>query len=334
MASNVSKTQAAVVINKTGGTDVLEYKTDFPVPTLKDGEILIKNEFIGINFIDTYFRSGLYPAPSFPYVLGREGAGIVVSVSGSQSHELKVGDEVVYMGEAAYAEYTAVPAGRASKLPEGISAKTATAALLQGLTAWTLLKDAYPVKKGDYILVTAAAGGTGQWLVTAGKHLGAIVIATCSTAKIDIVKGLGADHVIDYSVPGGLGFAAKVKALTPNNEGVAAVYDSVGKNTFDAALASVKRNGYLLSFGNASGAPDPLHIARLSANNVRLMRPTLFNFIATPEELDRNLTELWDFVVKGHHEVPVHKVYDLKDAAQAQDDLEGRKTTGKLLLKP
>jgi len=167
-----------------------------------------------------------------------------------------------------------------------------------------------------------------------GKYLGANVIATCSTSKVDAVKALGADHVLDYSLPGGMSYSAAVKALTPNGQGVAAVFDGVGKATFDESLASIRMNGWMLSFGNASGAVDGFRLNRLTPNNVRLMRPTVFNFFTEPGSLDRNLVELWDFVLKGHHEVPVHEVYDLKDAARAQEDLEGRKTTGKLLLKP
>jgi NADPH:quinone reductase len=275
MASSIPKTMAAISIAKTGGHEVLEYKTDLPVPTPKEGQVLIHNEYVGVNFIDTkvpsplspnvfltnfssYFRSGLYKPPAFPYILGREGAGTVVSAPGTS---FRVGDSVVYMAEAAYAEYTVAAAKSVAKIPSGISTQTAASALLQALTAWTLLQDAHPVKPGDYILVTAAAGGTGQWLVTMAKSIGAKVITTCSTGKIDTVKRLGADEVIDYSVPGGMQFSQKVIGLTPNKEGVAAVFDGVGKTTFDECLASVKRCGSMVSFGNASGAVEPFAIS-------------------------------------------------------------------------
>jgi NADPH2:quinone reductase len=206
-----------------------------------------------------YFRTGLYPAPQFPYILGREGAGTVAKAPAGSSFQ--VGDKVAYMAESAYAGYTTVSSSKVAKIPAGISTETAAAALLQALTAWTLVTESHPVKAGDYILVTAAAGGTGQWLVQMGKYLGAKVIATCSTSKIDIVTKLGADTVIDYSVPDGVKFSKKVIEATPNKEGVAAVFDGVGKTTFDECLASVKRLGSMISFGNASGAPEPLVIS-------------------------------------------------------------------------
>ena len=257
-STSVPTKTSGVLIEKTGGTEVLQYKTDIPVPQLKPGQILVKNEFIGINYIDTYFRTGLYPAPHFPYILGREASGIVQSVSPQgETYSIKAGDRVVYMAEGTYAEYVAAPAAKAIKIPEGVSTKDAAAALLQALTAWTLIRDAHKVEKGDWILVHAAAGGVGQWLVQMLKHIGAKVIATCSTTKVDLVKSIGADEVIDYTTED---FVKRVKDIT-NGEGVPAVFDSVGKSTFDGSLECVARKGSMVSFGNASGTPEPLVIS-------------------------------------------------------------------------
>ncbi len=274
--ASVPKTMKAVIIEKNGGTDVLQYKTDQPVPKPKDGEILVKNDFIGINFIDTYFRSGLYPVTEWPYILGREAEGTIVSSGGGDTLGMKEGDRVVWMDVHAYAEYTAVPAKKASKLPEEMPPKVAAAAYLQGLTALTLIRESHHVKKGDWVLVHAAAGGVGLWLCQLLKAVGANTIGTASTQeKVDLAKKAGATHMINYSHED---VKSKVMELTGGN-GVIAVFDGVGKSTFDLSLECVARKGSMISFGNASGAPDPLTIARLSPKNVKLMRPTLFNYM-------------------------------------------------------
>jgi NADPH2:quinone reductase len=199
---------------------------------------------------------GVYKAPSFPYTLGREASGIVSAVHPFDPHDFKVGDHVVYTGEAAYATYTAIAASSVVHVPTAISLEDAAAAPIQGWTAWTLLHESHPVKEGDWILITAAAGGVGQWLVRMAKFLGAKVIGTCSTKKMDLVKGLGADHVIDYSAGS---YKEKVLKIT-GGEGVVAVFDSVGKTTFDESLECVARKGSMVSFGNASGVVEPLSI--------------------------------------------------------------------------
>jgi NADPH2:quinone reductase len=203
-----------------------------------------------------YFRTGLYPAPQFPYMLGREASGTIQATGSGETHSLAVGDRVVYMSTSAYAEYTAAPSSYVSKIPDGVSNDVATAALLQGLTALTLIREAYPVQRGDWILVHAAAGGTGQLLVQMLKRIGAKVIGTCSTSKIELVKSYDLDVIIDYSVED---FVAKVKEVT-NGKGVAAVFDGVGKSTFDGSLECVARLGSMISFGNASGAVPPFTI--------------------------------------------------------------------------
>jgi NADPH:quinone reductase-like Zn-dependent oxidoreductase len=258
MTSSIPTTTAGVTIAKTGGTEVLEYSTSLSLAPLKPGQVLVKNEFIGINYIDTYFRTGLYPAPSFPYILGREASGVVVAASpDGDTYGLKAGDRVVYMADGTYAQYVNAPASKTVVIPDGVETKEAAAALLQALTAWTLIHDAHAVQAGDWILVHAAAGGVGQWLVQMLKHVGAKVIATCSTTKVEVVKGIGADVVVDYTKED---FVARVKEVT-QGAGVPAVFDSVGKSTFDGSLECVALRGTMVSFGNASGTPEPLVIA-------------------------------------------------------------------------
>ncbi|KAI0505273.1 hypothetical protein F5B22DRAFT_531783 [Xylaria bambusicola] len=327
----VPNTMKAVYINQTGGTEVLEHKTDVPVPTPIDGEILVKNDFIGVNFIDTYFRSGLYKAPQFPYILGREAEGTVVAVGPGDVLDFQVGDRVIWMGERAYAEFASVPAAKAIKVPASFKPGTAAAALLQGLTALTFVREAHAVKKGDWILVHAAAGGTGLLLCQLLRAIGANTIGTVSTEeKAALATQNGASHVINYSHED---VAARVKELT-GGKGCAAIFDGVGKSTFDLSLECVALKGSLISFGNASGAVPPFTITRLGAKNVRLMRPTLFGYISTREEFAAYTEELFGFIEKDGFNVKVHDVYPLSEVKRAHEDLEGRKTTGKLLLDP
>ncbi|OTA64607.1 NAD(P)-binding protein [Hypoxylon sp. EC38] len=329
--ASVPSTQKGVIIEKTGGVEVLQHKTDLPVAALVEGQILVKNDYIGVNFIDTYFRTGLYPAPHFPYILGREAEGTIVKTGGGELYGLKEGDRVVWMGEGAYTEYTAIPAVKAVKIPSGLAPKVAAASLLQGLTALTLVREAYHVNKGDWVLVHAAAGGTGLWLVQLLHSIGANTIGTASTQeKVDLALKAGATHVINYSHED---VKAKVSALT-GGKGVVAVFDGVGKSTFDLSLEVLARKGSMISFGNASGAVPPFNIARLSAKNARLMRPTVTNYITNREELDSYSKELFDFIIKDGLDARIHEVYPLSEVARAHADLEGRKTTGKLLLDP
>lgn len=255
----------------------------------------------------------------------------MVATGPGETYNLQTGDRVVVLSEATYGEYTAAAAAKATKIPDALPPKIAAAALLQGLTALTLIREAHHVKKGDWVLVHAAAGGTGLWLCQLLKAVGANTIGTASTAeKVELAKKAGATHVINYSQDD---VKSRVDELT-NNQGVIAVFDGVGKSTFDLSLDCVARKGSLLSFGNASGAVPPLAIARLSAKNVRLMRPTLFNFIVTREEFDSYTKELFEFIVRDKLDVRIHETYPLSEVARAHEDLEGRRTTGKLLLDP
>ncbi|KAF2188350.1 NAD(P)-binding protein [Zopfia rhizophila CBS 207.26] len=332
--ASLPKTMKGVWIEKPGGTEVLQYRTDIPVPEPKDGEVLVKNEFIGINYIDTYFRTGLYPPPHYPYILGRECSGTVVALGPNTPSDLSLNTRVVYTGQYAYAEYTPVSANYTIPIPDSISSKDATAAILQALTALTLIREAHPVKKGDWVLVTAAAGGVGLWLCQLLKAVGARTIATASTAeKRELAKKNGAEALLEYHDEDREKFVGKVLEIT-GGEGVAVAFDSVGKATFDAVLKTVKRKGSMVSFGNSSGAVDPFTIGRLSAKNVKLLRPTLFNYIVTREELQQYAAELWEFITKDKMDVRIHDVYPLKDVVRAHQDIESRKTTGKLLLQP
>ena len=263
-----------ILIEKTGGTEVLQYKTDLPVPSPKEGEILVKNTFIGINYIDTYFRSGLYTTPK-PEILGREAEGHIVSAGPGNTYDLSTGDHVVGMASSTYAEYTAMPAAKAIKIPKDIPESHAAAAILQGLTALTLVRETHPVKKGDWVLVHAAAGGVGLWLCQILRAIGAKTIGTASTAdKIKLAKENGAGEMIDYSHEN---VVERVKELT-GGEGVAAVFDGVGKSTFDDSLECVARKGTMVSFGNASGAVPPFTIAYVDLFLLSLSRTRLERF--------------------------------------------------------
>ncbi|KAF2655556.1 NAD(P)-binding protein [Lophiostoma macrostomum CBS 122681] len=334
MATSVPKTMKGVIIEKTGGTDVLQYKTDLPVPEPKEGEVLVKNEFIGVNYIDNYFRTGLYPIPAYPYILGREGSGTIAAVGPSNiPSDLTPSTRVAYMGPSAYAEYTIAATKYTIPLPSSISNETGAASLLQAFTALTLIREAYPVQKGDWILVTAAAGGVGLWLVQLLRAVGARTIATASSPeKRELARSNGAEVTLEYHEEDRDKFVKEVVEIT-GGEGVSAVFDSVGKATFDAVLQTVRRKGTVVSFGNASGAVEGLALARLSTKNVKLLRPTLFNYIYTREETQQYASELFDFITKDKLNVHIHNVYPLEDVKRAHEDIQSRKTTGKLLLK-
>jgi NADPH2:quinone reductase len=318
----------AIQVQKTGGPEVLTL-VDIPVPTPKPNEAVVKIAAAGVNFIDIYFREGRYPAP-LPFVNGQEGAGTVSAV-GSDVNSLKVGDRVAYTGIAgSYAEYAAVPADRLVKVPEGITDQQAAAAMLQGMTAHYLLHSSYPLKKGETALIHAAAGGVGLLLVQMAKMIGARVIGTAgSEEKAKLAKAAGADDVILYTQKD---FEVETKRLT-DNKGVHVVYDGVGKTTFDQDLNVLRPRGYLILFGGASGAVPPFDLIKLSQKgSLFITRPTLVNYIATREELEHRANDIFGWIAAGKLKLRIEHVYKLADAQQAQRDLEGRKTTGKLIL--
>lgn len=260
-AASIPTTQRAIQVTKTGGPEVLEFKTDVPVPKPGEGEVLVKNNLSGVNYIDTYFRTGLYPSPK-PEVLGREGAGTIVALGpGPNPQGFAVGDRVAWLNSGGYAEYSVAPTDkRVAKIPDGVADEQVLAVFLSGLTVLSLITEAYPVQKGDWILVHAAAGGAGFLMTQLLKRIGAKVIGTAGgPEKVELVKSLGADVVIDYKSAEGTNWLANVMEAT-NGEGVAAVFDSVGKDTWEGSINAVKRKGTVVYFGNASGPVPPLQI--------------------------------------------------------------------------
>lgn len=257
---SIPSNQRAILVEKTGGPEVLQLKTDYPVPTLKEGELLVKNNLSGINYIDTYFRTGLYPSQK-PEVLGREATGTIVALGANTKYGFKVGDRVIWMATTSYAEYSAVPAEKTVKIPDSITDEDALAAFLSGLTVLSFTKETYPVQPGDWVLLHAAAGGAGFLMTQLLKSFGAKVIGTAGgPEKVALVKSLGADHVIDYRSEEGKDWVKIVKEIT-DGRGVDVVYDSVGRDTWEGSLEVVKRKGTVVWFGNASGPLPPLSLS-------------------------------------------------------------------------
>lgn len=322
----------AIRFDRTGGPEVLQL-ADVVAPSPGAGEVLIRHEAIGVNFIDTYFRSGLYPT-TLPSGLGSEGAGIVEAV-GDGVTRFKAGDRVAYVGSGlgSYADYRVMPAERAVLVPVGVDAKVAAAVLLKGMTAEFLVRRCRPVKAGDTVLIHAAAGGVGQLLVQWTKLLGAEVIATAgSPQKLARAEALGADHLIQYGE--GSDVAAEVRRIT-DGRGVAVAYDSVGKSTFEATLDSLARRGTFVSFGNASGPAPAVEPRALSTRgSLFFTRPTLFDYIVTTAELDESAAEVFALVAGGKLEVEIGQTFALEEARQAHEALEGRATMGASLLLP
>ncbi|TQV92765.1 quinone oxidoreductase [Cordyceps javanica] len=326
----IPTTMKAVSIAANGGPEVLEYK-DVPVPVPQADEILVRNAVAGVNYIDTYFRSGQYPSPAFPRILGQDGAGEVVAVGSAAPQHHAVGSTVVFMnGTGTYAEYSTVKAAAAVALPAGVTPEDAVAAYLQGLTAWTFIRRAALTQPGEWALVHAAGGGVGSLLVQLLKLVGAKVIATASSEeKLRIVQGLGADHVINSNDD----WVAKVNDIT-GGHGADSIFDGVGKATFHKDLEAIAIGGSLVMLGNASGNVEPFDIrSTLGPKNIRLSRPILFGYLKEREALEKYTGELFEFIRSGKLKVLHHATYDLKDVAKAHADIESRKTVGKLLIR-
>src|ERR1044072_8310933 len=318
----------AIQVSQTGGPEVL-VPVDLPVPTPKANEALVNIKAAGVNFIDVYFREGRYPTP-LQCVNGQEGAGVVTEV-GSEVTTLKPGDRVAYTSAlGSYAEYAAVPADRLVKIPAELDFEQAAAAMLQGMTAHYLLYSSYPLKQGETALIHAAAGGVGQLLVQMAKKIGARVIATAGTQKkAQLARDAGADECIVYTEAD---FETETKRLS---DGVHVVYDGVGKATFDKDLNVLRPRGYLVLFGGSSGAVPPFDLIKLSQKgSLFITRPTLAHYTLTREELEWRANDVLQSIARGELKLRIHKVYPLAEAEQAHRDLEGMKTTGKLLLKP
>ena len=320
----------AVRFHKTGGPEVLQLE-DVALPEPGPGQVRVRHTAIGVNFIDTYQRSGLYPLP-LPSSAGNEGAGAVEAV-GAGVTQFKAGDRVAYTNQiGAYSEARLAPAERLVKIPEGISDEQAASMMLKGMTVWYLIHRTYAVKPGDTVLWHAAAGGVGliacQWL----KAIGANVIGTAgSDEKAAIAKSHGCDHVIVYTREN---FTARVKELT-GGKGVPVVYDSVGKTTWEGSLDCLRPLGMMVSFGNASGAVPPVNIGVLAQKgSLFLTRPTLITYIAARADLEAASSALFAVVKSGKVKIEISARYKLADAAQAHRDLEARKTTGSVVILP
>lgn len=320
----------AIKIYETGGSDVLKWEVDEP-GSPGDGEALIRHEAVGLNFIDIYHRTGLYPLPSLPAIPGMEGAGIVEAVGDGVS-DIQPGDRVAYAGlpPGAYAEKRVLPAHRLVNVPQGITLKDAAAVMLQGMTARYLLKGCYAVGKDTTLLIHAAAGGVGTLVCQWAKALGATVIGTVgSREKAEMAKSNGCDHPILYNDDD---WDRQVRAIT-GNQGVDVVYDSVGQATFMKSLNCLRPMGTMVSFGQSSGAIPPMDLSILAQKgSLFLTRPTLMTYTEKRAHLLAHAHDLFEMVARGAVNIHIGATYALKDARQAHDDLEGRKTKGSVVF--
>jgi NADPH2:quinone reductase len=320
----------AIRIHSYGGPEMLMYE-DAPLPTARKGEAVVKIETVGVNYIDIYFRSGLSKAAQLPFIPGHEGAGTVSSI-GEGVTEVNVGDRVAYaMSQGSYAEYAAVSAWRLVKLPADIDFKIGAAIMLQGMTAHYLTHSTFPLKPGHMVLIHAAAGGVGLLLTQIAKKLGATVFATAGNeAKAELASNAGADEVIIYTARD---FEAEVKRLAPG--GVDVVYDAVGATTFEKSLRCLRPRGYMVLYGHSSGpvpAVDPgVLVAR---GSLFFTRPSLAHYTMTRQETVSRAADLFRWIAAGELKIKLDRVFPLAEAAKAHANLEGRRTTGKVLLLP
>jgi len=320
----------AVRIHQFGGPEVLKLE-ELPTPQPGPGQALVKIEATGVNFIDVYHRTGLYPAP-LPRLMGVEGAGVVDAV-GPEVTEVRVGDRVAYTGiPGSYADYAIVPSERLVTLPSSVDARNAAAAMLQGMTAHYLVRSTYPLKKGDICLIHAAAGGVGLLLCQMAKQAGARVFGTVSTEeKARLAREAGADVVIRYTEQD---FEAEIKRLT-DGRGLQVVYDSVGKDTFDKSLNCLAPRGTMVLYGQSSGPVPPFNVGQLSEKgSLFLTRPTLWHHTSIRQELTQRAGDVLKAVSAGKLRLRIGATFPLAEAAEAHRQLEGRKTTGKVLLTP
>jgi NADPH2:quinone reductase len=320
----------AIRVHETGGTEKLVYE-DISIPSPDPGQALVKIHSIGLNFIDVYFRSGLYKSP-LPFVPGMEAAGAVDAI-GDGVTGLKPADRVAYAGIiGAYAEYALVPAEKLIRIPDGINFETAAAAMLQGMTAHYLAYSSFPLRKGETILLHAAAGGVGLLLIQIAKRIGARVIGTVSSEKkAELARNTGADHVILYTQSD---FEEEVKTIT-SGKGVDVVYDSVGQATFEKSLNCLRPRGMMVLFGQSSGPVPPMDPGILNAKgSLYLTRPSLGHYTATRDELSWRAGDVLNWILDGSVKIRIDRTYPLKEAPKAHQALEGRQTAGKVLLQP
>jgi len=336
---SLPKTIQAIVAPTHGDVDVIA-KVELPFPKQGADEVLVKIQYAGVNFIDTYQRKGLYPAKSFPVPLGMEGTGVVVALPSDkkvledpeyQKHGFKEGSEVLVRMQGCFAEYVSAPWAGVHSLPPSITPLIGAAAALQGLTALTFMTESHNVQKGEIILVHTVAGGLGLIFAQIAKARGATVIGTTSSEeKAKLAKAHGADHVIIYTKEDTV---KRVLEIT-NGEGVHAIFDGVGKDTFDADFEMLRRKGTLVSVGNASGPVPPMAPLKLTPKNIKLLRPTLMNYIVTPAESHYYVTELFRLISEGTIKLNIHKVYPFtaEGVQQTQHDITSRNTTGKMVV--
>ena len=320
----------AIRIHQAGGPEQMRWE-DVALDAPGPGQVLVRNTAVGLNYIDTYHRSGLYPMP-LPFTLGMEGAGVVEAV-GPKVKEFKTGDHVAYAAPVgSYAEKCLRPADRLVKIPTGIDDKLAASIMLKGMTSWYLCRRTYKVKKGDTVVVHAAAGGVGQILAQWCKALGAVVIGTVgSDDKVAIAKKVGCKHVIVLAREK---LAERVKEIT-KGKGVPVVYDGIGKDTFTDSLDCLAPFGLMVSYGNASGPVPPVNLGILGPKgSLYVTRPTLMTYTAKREDLVKAARDLFAVIKSGKVKISINQTYPLRDAAQAHRDLESRKTTGSTVLLP
>ena len=320
----------AIQMTEVGGPEVMKY-TDVDAPEPGPGQAQVAIKAAGVNYTDVYSRSGVNHPAAMPAIPGIEAAGVVTKL-GEGVMEVAVGDRVAYSsGPGSYAEVGAIPAWRLMKVPESLTFEQAAAAMLQGMTAHYLSHDAYPLKPGDTALIHAGAGGVGQLLIQMAKLRGAEVITTVSTGeKAEIAKAAGADHVVMYTTQD---FAEEVKRIT-DGVGVQVAYDAVGVTTFDQSIASLAVRSYMISYGAAAGPVPPVPLATLNPKSLFLTRPTLVSYTLTREEIAMRSGAIFDWISSGKLKLSISQTFPLSEAAESHRQLEGRLTTGKLLLIP
>lgn len=338
--STVPSTMKAAVIRETGDAHAMKVEPDFPVPEMKPGGVIVKNEFAGINFIDTYHRKGLYPR-ELPFVGGQEGGGTVAAVSDEAAAEgIKVGDRVAYSVLGTYGEYTAVPAAKLLPVPDGVSLEVATSCVVQGLTAHYLTTSAHAdlIKPGEWCLIHGVAGGTCQWAAQMAKLRGFKVIGTAPKGKQAIAEATGCDELIVLDEVEGAAFedyesvdvVGRVKEIT-GGEGVKCVIDGIGKSTMDISIDSLARRGIFVSFGNASGAVPAFPVLRLIGKSAYVTRPKLLDYVVDRKELISRSDEIFGWLMDGKLKVSVDTIFPLDQAAEGHLYLEAGKSTGKVL---
>jgi len=340
--STIPSTMKAAVVREAGDADALKVESDFPVPKMGPGQVIVKNEYAGINFIDTYHRKGLYPR-EMPFVGGQEGGGVVAAVSDEAAKEgIKIGDRVAYSILGTYSEYSAVPAAKLLPVPDGVDIDVATSCVVQGLTAHYLVSSAHAglIKPGEWCLIHGVGGGTCQWAAQMAKLRGFKVIGTCAKGKVDVASTLGCDELIVLDEVEGTSYenyesvdvVAKVMEIT-DGKGVKCVIDGIGKSTVDIAINSLAHRGIFVSFGNASGAVPAFPVLKLIGKSAYVTRPKLLDYTANRTELVERANEIFGWLKEGKLNVTVDTAFPLEEAAEGHKYLEAGKSKGKVLYK-